>query len=245
MEEVCTGDSGKCPDDVVAPNGQSCGDNDLACASGQCTSVSQQCQALGASMNLTKACPDHSDSTCRVSCQDPTHANGCVVLTSNVIDGSPCGYAGTCQNGKCQQGSALDTAKGWYTSNLQISIPVTVVCGLIVLVLLWALIACMRRGCARGRSRNYGTVQSNVTIPAAGAPPPAFVARNVSTRRPAPPPPGHRSMGSGASSASSRRQLSRTSGPQWPAPQYNPAAGQDRTEWVDETLYNGPRSHAP
>lgn len=62
-------------------------------------------------MNLTKACPDHSDSTCRVSCQDPQHANGCVVLTSNVIDGSPCGYAGTCQSGKCQQGGLLDTAK--------------------------------------------------------------------------------------------------------------------------------------
>ncbi|KAL1678711.1 Metallo-peptidase family M12-domain-containing protein [Schizophyllum commune] len=241
VEEVCTGDSGQCPDDVVAPNGQSCGDDDLACASGQCTSVSQQCQALGASMNLTKACPDHSDSTCRVSCQDPQHANGCVVLTSNVIDGSPCGYAGTCQSGKCQQGGLLDTAKGWYKSNLQISIPVTVVCGIIVLVLLWGIIACVRRGCARGRARNYGTVTSNVSIPAAGAPAPAFV-RNVSTRRPPPPPPsGHRSTGSGASS-SSRSQRSRISGPQWPAPQYNSAAGQDRVDWVDETLYNGPRA---
>ena len=42
VEEVCTGDSGQCPDDVVAPNGQSCGDDDLACASGQCTSVSRK-----------------------------------------------------------------------------------------------------------------------------------------------------------------------------------------------------------
>lgn len=32
--------------------------------------------------------------------------------------------------------------QGWYKSNLQISIPVTVVCGIIVLVLLWGIIAC-------------------------------------------------------------------------------------------------------
>jgi hypothetical protein len=38
-QETCTGNSGNCPQDVFAPNGQSCGDNGLQCASGQCTSL--------------------------------------------------------------------------------------------------------------------------------------------------------------------------------------------------------------
>ncbi|TRM62928.1 Metallo-peptidase family M12B Reprolysin-like-domain-containing protein [Schizophyllum amplum] len=240
VEEVCSGNSGACPDDKIVPNGQSCGEDGLACASGQCTSVAQQCQALGASMNLTRSCPDHSDNTCRVSCQDPNNSNGCVVLTSNVIDGSPCGYGGTCASGKCIQGSVLDTAKAWYTSNLQIAIPVTVVCGLIILILLYGIFAWMRRCCTRDKT-NYGTVQSTTTIPAAAP----VVVRAISTRRPPPPPPVagsmHRSSNSSGSTGSgaSRRQPSRMSGEQWPVPLYNANTGQDRSNWVDESLYNG------
>lgn len=37
--EVCTGTSATCPDDKFSPNGQSCGANGLACASGVCTSL--------------------------------------------------------------------------------------------------------------------------------------------------------------------------------------------------------------
>jgi hypothetical protein len=40
--EVCTGNSSACPADVVAPNGKSCGPNGLACASGQCTSITRE-----------------------------------------------------------------------------------------------------------------------------------------------------------------------------------------------------------
>jgi len=39
--ETCTGNSSSCPTDVVAPNGQSCGSDDLKCASGQCTSIAR------------------------------------------------------------------------------------------------------------------------------------------------------------------------------------------------------------
>ena len=40
--ETCTGASAACPADVFAPNGQSCGSDGLACASGQCTSLDSE-----------------------------------------------------------------------------------------------------------------------------------------------------------------------------------------------------------
>ncbi|KAH9177006.1 Metallo-peptidase family M12-domain-containing protein [Lactarius sanguifluus] len=138
--ELCTGNSSACPADIFAPNGRSCGTNDLTCASGQCTSISQQCQQLGTSLNLQSACPNRNDRSCKVSCQDPTTPNQCVQLDSLLIDGSPCGYGGTCLNGTCQSGSAFDTAKAWYVQNLQISIPITVAAALLVLAVLWGII---------------------------------------------------------------------------------------------------------
>lgn len=83
-------------------------------------------------MNLQTACPKQNDQTCKVSCQDPTTPNQCVVLDNLLIDGSPCGpftlflcsvpppeancnsltgYSGACQNGTCLNGNLLDTAK--------------------------------------------------------------------------------------------------------------------------------------
>ena len=41
--EMCTGTSATCPPDVFSPNGKSCGSDGLACASGQCTSLSREC----------------------------------------------------------------------------------------------------------------------------------------------------------------------------------------------------------
>jgi len=121
----------------------------LACASGQCTSVALQCQTVGASMGLQAACPDHSDQSCQISCQDPTNSQACIRLTSLLIDGSPCGFGGTCMSGNCQSAGFLDTAKAWYRANLQISIPVTIIAGLVVLLLLWGIVRAVRRCCGR------------------------------------------------------------------------------------------------
>ncbi|KAJ7451147.1 zinc metalloprotease [Mycena latifolia] len=140
IQETCTGNSSTCPADVVVPNGQSCGANNLACASGQCTSVSLQCQMLGSSMNLTRECPNQSSNTCQVSCQDPSQSNQCILLTALLIDGSPCGYGGVCASGKCQSSGLISTAKAWFVQNLQIAIPVAIVAGLVALVLLWPYI---------------------------------------------------------------------------------------------------------
>lgn len=150
--EMCTGNSSLCPADSFAPNGQSCGSG-LSCASGICTSIAQQCRNVGASMGLRDACPSRSDRSCQISCQDPRTPNQCVLLNSLLIDGSPCGYGGTCISGRCREGGALDTAKAWYTSNLQIAIPVTVIGGLIGLAILWAIAKRIAR-CCRSRDRN-------------------------------------------------------------------------------------------
>jgi hypothetical protein len=150
---MCTGNSSACPTDVFAPNGQSCGSDDLKCASGTCTSLAKQCQAAGASMNLQQACPNQNSNTCVVSCQDPSHANQCVVLQTQLIDGSPCGYGGVCAGGNCQAGNAINTVKAWYTQNLQISIPVTIVAALVLIFFIWALITGIRRCHTRRRSR--------------------------------------------------------------------------------------------
>ena len=59
-------------------------------------------------------------------------SNQCIVLQTALIDGSPCGYGGHCYNQTCQSGSWEDTFDAMYTQNLQISIPVTVVVGILV-----------------------------------------------------------------------------------------------------------------
>ncbi|KAF9263096.1 hypothetical protein L218DRAFT_928310 [Marasmius fiardii PR-910] len=145
VEELCTGNSGTCPKDVTKPNGQSCGSDGLACASGQCTSLSAQCQSVGASMGLKTGCQNRGDNTCRISCQDPSKSNSCILLSSLLIDGSPCGYGGSCISGTCQAGSLLDTAKAWYTQNLQIAIPVTVIAGIMMILLVIFLARCLCR----------------------------------------------------------------------------------------------------
>ncbi|KAG6841536.1 hypothetical protein C0991_009901 [Blastosporella zonata] len=51
-------------------------------------------------------------------------------------------YGGTCSAGKCQAADFLTTAKAWYTQNLQIAIPVTIVAGLVLLLILWGIAKC-------------------------------------------------------------------------------------------------------
>ncbi|KAG8972144.1 hypothetical protein FRC05_010312 [Tulasnella sp. 425] len=136
---VETGNSAECPTDKTVADGTSCGGSGLACASGICTSPDLQCQTVGSSLGLKKACPASNDKSCQVSCQDPTNSQSCIVLQATLVDGSPCGYGGRCENNVCKAGSIGDTIKAWYTQNLQISIPVTVVVGIVLLLILWRI----------------------------------------------------------------------------------------------------------
>ncbi|KAG8989704.1 hypothetical protein FRB94_011321 [Tulasnella sp. JGI-2019a] len=140
--EMCTGTSGVCPIDKTQADGVSCGGNGLACASGTCTSNSLQCATVGAAMGLSTACSAPGDKSCQVSCQTPGSSNSCTVLQSPLINGSPCGYGGTCQNSVCKAGSFSALVKSWYKQNLQIAIPVTIAAALVVLMIVWRLIQC-------------------------------------------------------------------------------------------------------
>ena len=54
-------------------------------------SYPEQCQTVGASLNLSKACDTKGDTSCQVSCQDPSNSGRCLVLQAQLINGSPCG----------------------------------------------------------------------------------------------------------------------------------------------------------
>ncbi|GLB36615.1 putative zinc metalloprotease [Lyophyllum shimeji] len=233
--ETCTGNSSSCPTDVVAPNGQTCGPGDLKCASGQCTSIALQCQTIGASMGLKQACPNRNDNSCQVSCQDPTKSNQCILLTSLLIDGSTCGYGGTCVAGKCQAASFLDTAKAWYTQNLQIAIPVTIVAGLVTLLILWGIARAIAQCCG------YRKRPPLVSEPAlAGVQHQRLESydRNAGYPTAAPPsllPPGTPSFLQPANASYSRVP---------PERQYRQGGGgggysDNHANWVDPTVYNG------
>ncbi|KAJ7789469.1 zinc metalloprotease [Mycena olivaceomarginata] len=238
MPEMCTGASSACPADVVVPNGKSCGASGLACASGQCTSVALQCQQLGSSMNLTRACPNQSSNTCQ----------------RFLVDGSPCGYGGICASGGCQSNGLLSTAKAWFTQNLQIAIPVAIVAGLVALLLIWvigggacfvlvssmdrwpfigtetffsAILALLR--CCRGRPNYAG-------YPAPSMPPPGPDMRHQrlgSYEQPAAS--GPMGIGAGPAPPPPVRFDSR------PPPQPNYSGQQQQSGWVDPGRYNGGR----
>lgn len=195
--ETCTGNNATCPPDRTAEDGTSCGDG-LQCASGRCTSLDQQCQTAGASMNLTRACGQRDDTSCVVACRDPRIPNQCVVLQTPLVDGSPCGYGGHCYNQTCQSGSWQDTAGAWYRQNLQISIPVTIVAGLLALGILFAIGRCIFRGCCCGtRRQNKPSQRQSMRQSGTGfvAPPPPQRHSDSSTAAMNPPPPDRRQSG--------------------------------------------------
>ncbi|GAA5833777.1 hypothetical protein JCM3766R1_000095 [Sporobolomyces carnicolor] len=157
-QEVCDGTNAACPKDEFESNGKGCG-NGLSCASGVCTSRDLQCRNAGSSLDITSACPVSANTGCSITCNDPTRRSGCIILDQSFRDGTSCGYGGRCQSGECQSGSAIDTAKSWYTDNLRISIPVTIVVGIIVLLILWGLIRCLCCGSRSSRRRGGGMLK--------------------------------------------------------------------------------------
>lgn len=154
-------------------------------------------------MNLTQACGQRDDTSCVVACRDPRIPNQCVVLQTPLVDGSPCGYGGHCYNQTCESGSWQSTAGAWYRQNLQISIPVTVVAGLLVLGILFAIVRCIMRGCCGGGRRNNNNNnrnrqsmrQSGMGGGAAFPPPPQrnSDSSTAAMNRPPPPPPNRQS----------------------------------------------------
>ncbi|KAI8460868.1 disintegrin-like metalloprotease [Phakopsora pachyrhizi] len=160
-DQKCSGSSSTCPPDEFEPNGKKCGREGagLSCAAGMCTSRDEQCRSLGTSLRLQKACPASASMDCQVSCVDTTGRADCIILSSNFVDGTSCGYGGRCQAGVCQSGSLKDTAQSWFESNLAIGIMIVVAAGLLGLAILFSILrffkdtimGCVRRG-RRSRS---------------------------------------------------------------------------------------------
>ncbi|MBW0488898.1 hypothetical protein O181_028613 [Austropuccinia psidii MF-1] len=150
-EERCLGNNVHCPSDQFEDNGKSCGASGagLTCTSGMCTSRDEQCKAQGTALKLTQSCPPSATMDCQVSCVDPTGRADCLLLTTNFIDGTECGYGGRCHQGACQAGNFKETAMSWFKSNLAISIPIVIAAalfGLIILLTLFRLIKrCMQK----------------------------------------------------------------------------------------------------
>ncbi|KAF8486694.1 Metallo-peptidase family M12-domain-containing protein [Gautieria morchelliformis] len=257
IAETCNGTSATCPWDRTQPNGKSCGSNGLACASGQCTSESQQCQTIGASMGLTTACHNKGDTSCQVSCQDPQNSGQCMVLQAQLVDGSPCGYGGSCSGGKCKAGSILDVIKAWYLANLQIAIPVTVIAGIVVLFIIYGIIRCIMSCCRRDRRRTLSAEPALKAVPVQrlnswtgvgpprGVPPraPAWVPQSAQHMRNLPRS-GERdgvpAVLRAGPTAAQRSQRSRGA-PDSRYPRMPTGSAADgSSRWVDPTAWNGP-----
>ncbi|KAI9664379.1 MAG: hypothetical protein M1831_002312 [Alyxoria varia] len=155
-EETCSGSSGVCPTDETAPDGQSCSlrrnqstsgidQDDLACASGQCTSRDLQCRTVMSGYtqgnNDTYACDDQS---CTMSCASPAFGeNVCYGLQQNLLDGSPCGGGGHCANGECEGSSFGREVRNWIDNHRNLVIGLA--CGIGSLILLAIFSCCWSR----------------------------------------------------------------------------------------------------
>jgi len=172
-------------------------------------------------------------------------ANQCIVLQTPLADGSPCGYGGTCSSGSCHSGSLWDTIKAWYTENLQISVPVTVVAGLFVLIILAYCFKAAFRRANGSRSRRLSTEPALTRIrgerisswPAENSIPSGISqSRGTSPRQLRQAGPGMAGIGANRSAQEENPFL--FNGP----PISHPPALQPRRHrgWVDDSVYNGP-----
>jgi len=179
------------------------------------------------------------------------------VLQTQLVDGSPCGYGGTCSSGGCRSGSAWDTFTAWYTQNLQISIPVTVVAGLFVLMMVVCCLRAVFRRANRSRSRRLSAEPALARIRA----------ERISSWPTGDNTPGGMSQGHGASSRQMRQTGPGMAGvganrpprgndalmfggpPISHPPPLQPrrhhhrsrsSGGSHREGWIDDSIYNGP-----
>lgn len=189
-EETCSGSSAMCPQDIRAPDGQGCGDSGagLTCASGQCTSRDQQCQALVGSLTSnqdTTAC-DAQSGSCIVACSSPELGpRDCYNMQQYFLDGTPCDGGGSCRNGVCQDSSWFERGVNAIRDNLNIVIPVASVVGGLILISIFSccISSCRRR--RRIRNAKAHVAQANSSWVAGNSGGGAWASNNI----PNPPPP--------------------------------------------------------
>lgn len=161
-QETCTGNTANCPADQFTPDGQSCslaaGSNttnidtsQLRCASGQCTSRDLQCKTLMGSYlhnNDTYAC---DASSCTLRCSSPSLGyNTCSSLNANLLDGTPCGGNGHCDNGQCSGSTIGGDISLWIQQNKGVVIGIACAVGGLLLLI---FISCLWRCCRRRKNK--------------------------------------------------------------------------------------------
>ncbi|KAJ2330358.1 hypothetical protein GGI00_003743, partial [Coemansia sp. RSA 2681] len=153
LREVCDGASPECPSDRHVRDGAACGNSSgsaLACASGQCTSRDAQCAARGGTEGLTRRCMlSMAGDLCDFQCASPNDPLTCMFMSGSFIDGTDCGFHARCRSGACRGENGFYQFLLLFQRNLAISVPVTVVVGLIVITVVVSLccrcFACCRR----------------------------------------------------------------------------------------------------
>ncbi|KAG0359862.1 hypothetical protein BGZ54_009799 [Gamsiella multidivaricata] len=151
IQEVCSGASPACPPDVKVKDQSPCqgtgNATGLQCANGVCTSRDLQCQQQDRP-GITKQCG--ASNSCDLMCNDPGgSALSCMQIPGTYfIDGTPCGFGGTCNGGQCAYSSGIKGVLNWARTHLTIVIPVGCVLGLILLCCIWG---CCCSGSVRRR----------------------------------------------------------------------------------------------
>ncbi|KAG0055704.1 hypothetical protein BGZ83_007712 [Gryganskiella cystojenkinii] len=140
VQEVCSGTNATCPPDVRIANETPCKGNGnmtgLQCANGVCTSRDLQCQQQDR-QGITKACG--ASNSCDLLCNDPSSSLSCMQVPGTYfMDGTSCGFGGTCTRGSCEYSSGIQGVLNWARNHLSIVIPVGCLIGLILLCCIWS-----------------------------------------------------------------------------------------------------------
>ncbi|CAO3571993.1 unnamed protein product [Mortierella alpina] len=166
IQEVCSGTSATCPPDVKVPDQTSCTGNSsisgLQCANGVCTSRDLQCQQQQRP-GINKACS--ASNSCDLICNDPGgNALTCSQTPgSYFIDGTPCGFGGSCSGGQCKYSDGLKGVLNWARNHLSIVIPVGVLIGLILICCIWS--CCCSGFLDRRRQRKMMRKPTSILLP--------------------------------------------------------------------------------
>ncbi|KAJ2788474.1 hypothetical protein GGI18_002929, partial [Coemansia linderi] len=156
LQEVCDGASPACPADRHVDDGSKCG-ADLQCASGQCTSRDAQCAARGGAEGLTKRCMlNMAGDLCDFQCSNPSSPMTCMFMSGSFIDGTDCGFHARCRAGACKGENGFYQFLLLFQRNLAISVPVTVVVGLVLITIVVSVCCRCFACCRRMRPKRLG-----------------------------------------------------------------------------------------
>ena len=231
VEEKCDGSSGDCPKDQFKPDLGQCTMTKMEgisgstggpgqCASGQCTNRDVQCQLRGSLAGVSKECPGFKNQ-CTMVCQTK-QGSACVQVSGFFLDGTACGWDGTCQQGSCRQ-SFFGSILGWASDNTALAVVIGCVIAIIVVFILWRLLGlcCARLKKPAARTQRPVSVQPE-SLRTSMSPP-----RHATSITPP-----HSASNRTSSQSNHQQAFQHLSG--------HPGNVNRQSHWVDPVTYNGP-----